>query len=351
MKAKTCKRTTRDKVALFCRFFTGLKNVYGTYDPKTGRVCQVKEPVTEEVILAHLKGQRPYGVYLLEQDLTCAAAIDFDDNDPETPKAFVSRAAEHGISSYIERSKSKGYHVWLFFSRGGVKAAKARLVVRHILREMGTPDTEVFPKQDSLRNGIEYGNFINAPLFGALVPQGRTVFVDPGNAMDPFPNQWDFLEQVRLVPEVKLDEIIAADRLVSPVHAVLGEQPRTVPSPRFLPRSSLPICAQRMLNEGVTENQRVACFRLAIHFNRLGIPFDITVAALSRWAQKNKPTDDKGVITATEIKKQADCAYKKSYRSFGCDEPAVKPFCSAECPIHWRVDPKSVNNGGKSETP
>jgi len=28
---------------------------------------------------------------------------------------------------------------------------------------------------------------------------------------------------------------------------------------------SLPVCIRRMLNEGVTFNQRVACFRIAVH--------------------------------------------------------------------------------------
>ena len=346
MRTKTSKRTSQDKVALFCRFFTGLKSAYGTYDPRTGRVCQVKESVTTKVVLAHLTGQRPYGVYLLAGDLTRAVVVDFDDGSSETPQMFVARAADHGIASYIERSKSKGHHVWLFFVQEGVKAAKARLVVRHILQETGCGDTEVFPKQDSLGNGVEFGNFINAPLFGGLVPQGRTVFVDPHNGMQPFPDQWDFLEQVTLVPEAKLDELIEANQLASPAQPAPSEQRHPPLTRRFPPRSSLPICAQRMLNDGVTENQRVACFRLAIHFNRLGVPFDIAVAALREWAQKNKPTDGRGIITAVEIQGQADCAYKRAYRGFGCEEPAVKPFCAAECPLWDRA-----RNGGHGDEP
>ena len=63
-KSNTNKRT-RDKIALFMSFFTGLSNVYGTYDPATGRSMQVKKKVTNDTILSHLKGNRPYGVYLL----------------------------------------------------------------------------------------------------------------------------------------------------------------------------------------------------------------------------------------------------------------------------------------------
>ena len=75
----------------------------------------------------------------------------------------------------IERSKSKGYHAWMSFADGSVTARKARLVAGKILAEIERPGTEVFPKQDVLREGISYGNFINAPLFGALVPMARSL--------------------------------------------------------------------------------------------------------------------------------------------------------------------------------
>lgn len=88
-----------------------------------------------------------------------------------------------------------------------------------------------------------------------------------------------------------------------------------------------------MLNDGVTANQRVACFRLAIHLNRLGVPFDITVAALKEWAKKNRPTDGKSPISESEVKGQAESAYKKAYRGFGCSEAAVRPFCDRECSL------------------
>ena len=60
--------TTAEKIAIFRDCFTGLNHVYGTYDPQSGRACQKKEPVTDEVILAHLTGRQPYGVYLLIKD-------------------------------------------------------------------------------------------------------------------------------------------------------------------------------------------------------------------------------------------------------------------------------------------
>ena len=207
------KRDTKEKIRIFKSCFSGLQNVYGTYDIRTGKVRQAKESVTEEVIKDHLTGKRSYGVYLLTGEKTSALAVDFDQNDLSLPIAYVAGARRYDMSAYIETSKFKGYHVWIFFEQGGVTARKARLVAVKILTDMGKPQTEVFPKQDVLTNGISYGNFINAPLFGRLVPKGRTVFLDPADPAKPYPDQWELLQGVQRVPEYRLDAIIESCKL------------------------------------------------------------------------------------------------------------------------------------------
>ena len=303
--------------------------------------------MTETVILRHLKGLQPYGVYLLVRDHTTTVAVDFDDQDPSGPLQFIAAAKHYEIPTYIERSKSKGYHAWIFFEQGGVSAAKARSVVRHILKEISRADTEVFPKQDSLNGNAFYGNFINAPLFGALVPQGRTVFVMPEGALEPYPNQWDFLESIQRVAERTLDEIIEANQLVlaeNGANAVSSPQ-----AERSVGLFGLPPCARRMLSEGVTHEQRVACFRLAAHLKRIGIPYDMAVAALRVWSRKNKPNGDKRVITDPEILAQTSYAYARDYRGCGCDQPAVRPFCSPNCAVFQKRN--GTRNNAPSEPP
>ena len=54
---------TTEQIRLFKRYFTGLTNVYGTYNPSTGQACQIKQPVTDQVIHDHLTGKQSYGVY------------------------------------------------------------------------------------------------------------------------------------------------------------------------------------------------------------------------------------------------------------------------------------------------
>ena len=329
------KRNTAEKIRVFKSLFMGLRNVYGTYDAMTGKVRQEKVAVTDKVILAHLVGKQSYGVYLLTGDKTGALAVDFDENELCLPISFVAGARRYGMSSYIERSKSKGYHVWIFFEQGGVLARKARIVARKILADMDRPETEVFPKQDALTDGVSYGNFIHAPLFGVLVPKGRTIFVDPAEPTKSYPDQWELLARVQRVPELRLDAIIKSCNLIEPPQAL--EKTRSnnrTESDRDTSPFGLPPCARRMLTEGVNSHQRVSCFRLAVHLKRNGMPCDLALVTLKAWAKKNRPTNGKRVITDAEIIYQTKCAFENSYRSFGCEDPAIAAHCNQDCPLY-----------------
>jgi hypothetical protein len=323
-------RSITDKLALFRACFSGVTRVYGTYDPRTGRSWQVKQPVTDGVLRDHIEGCRPYGVYLLVGDYIRALAVDFDAEDLGPPIEFINAAGHYRITAYLERSKAKGYHAWIFFNAGGVLARQARLVARHVLAEIGHPHTEVFPKQDKLIPPDFYGNFINAPLFGRLLPAGRSAFLDPRRGWRPYVYQWALLQTVQRISTSRLDEIIELNDLQSPkLDASTASPPGRVTSRSF----GLPPCAQRMLNEGVSENQRVACFRLAVSLKKAGIPQDLAVPTLLAWAEKNRPTGGKRVITPEEIIEQTRCAYAGSYRGCGCEDPAITPYCDNGCPL------------------
>jgi hypothetical protein len=234
---------SRDKIALFRELFTGLDSAYGTYDLETGRSRQVKALVTPGVMLDHLTGRKPYGVYLLVKEKTGAVAVDFDNVDRLPVMEFVGSARHYSLEPCVEVSKSRGYHAWIFF-REPVPAWKARTVVRNILEEIGMPGVEVFPKQDSVADG-GYGNFINAPLFGRLVPKGRTVFVSP-ETFEPYPSQWDFLKGTIRHPEQELDDIIEMNGLESPEPVIRRGADASVAG-----RFGLPPCSRKMLSFGV----------------------------------------------------------------------------------------------------
>jgi len=248
--------TAREKVALFRDLFSGQNSIYGTYDPASGKCWQVKKRVTDAVIWDHLLGRRPYGVYLLVGNRTRSVVADFDLNDLGPVLEYHKRADHYGLEVAIERSKSKGYHAWLFFEGPGVGARPARLVVREILREIGCPEVEVFPKQDALSSSVQHGSFINAPLFGRLTAKGRTVFLSP-ETLEPYDDQWEFLRTVQKASSRVLQEAIDINGWGRKIGSDEG---RSEQKPRFT-SWGLPPCARKMLEEGVESNQRMACFR------------------------------------------------------------------------------------------
>ena len=326
-------RTNEQKIEIFGRHFTGLTQAYGTYYVNTGKAKQVKRPVTKRVLLDHLVGRQPYGVYLLVKDRVRALAVDFDDGDLTTAMDYVAAARNYSLDFHIERSKSKGHHAWMLFCEDGAVAAKARVVARLVLGDIDRLDAEVFPKQDRLGAGARYGNFINAPLFGRLVLDGRTVFLDPDNGMKPYGNQWDFLDSVTPTPESLLDEIITINELAAKAkeHGKAGASNQDADRTRTF---GLPPCATAMLEQGVTKNQRVSCFNLAIQLKKAGMPHDLALVTLQAWANKNKPQNGKRIITVKEIDDQAAAAFNKPYFGCGCNDAAVRPFCDSQCALY-----------------
>lgn len=323
------KLSNKEKIRLFFSLFHGLKDVYGTYSIKSGKHWQIKGKVTEKVIENHLTGKQPYGFYPLIGDKTTVGIADFDDLDPRPPIEFIRRGEHYGLSAYLEKSKSKGYHVWLFFPEDGVNASKLRIVMKFILDEIFAKDTEVFPKQDSINNNGSYGNFINAPMFMEHASKGKTVFVSPNFKLRPFQDQWEFLKSVKKNSEDVLDLIISDNELGKDINT---NQKYTEENSNY--NYGLPVCSQKILKYGVTFDQRIACFRLALNLKRIGIPQDITIAALMNWRLKNKPIKGKRIITEDEVVEQTHWAYLKDYKGYGCDEPVVKKHCEPKCPLY-----------------
>jgi hypothetical protein len=160
--------------------FDGRRDCYGK-----GRGLCVKQAVTKELIARHLAGEIAIGVYPLTPDGLCHWVCTDLDYPGESELARWARAlvlAESyrrlGCCPFIERSKSKGYHIWVFF-RDPVEAAWARRLTYRALADAGLPaDTEVFPKQDRLDSETRFGNYVNLPYCGQN-GDGRRVMLDP----------------------------------------------------------------------------------------------------------------------------------------------------------------------------
>jgi hypothetical protein len=100
-----------------------------SFDPNRYRLHQMKggtfqtftdktyQPLTDDHLIKHLKGEQVVGLYPLLQDNTSwFIAADFDEADwIEECRTFIKICEEHDIPTYLERSRSgKGGHVWLF---------------------------------------------------------------------------------------------------------------------------------------------------------------------------------------------------------------------------------------------
>lgn len=179
-----------NKLSPYKNLFAGRVDCYGTIGSNSKGVA-VKEPVTDAVIKAHLEGIRRIGIYPLVGDKCKFAVIDIDKDDLSLALTLVNRLAHYSISGYLERSKGKGYHIWVFFA-DWVLASKVRVVLKLVLDDLEIK-TEIFPKQDSSKNG--FGNFIYLPWFNLEKHSGRTVFLDQQGV--PYPDQLAFLQTVQ----------------------------------------------------------------------------------------------------------------------------------------------------------
>ena len=314
-----------NRVSLFQSLFVGQRDVYGTYNPQTQQSWQVKASVDSIVYHKHLKGEQPLALYpILAENLVRFAAIDFDEPDGNLPIEARACAKHHGFQAYTEASRSKGFHCWFFF-RQPVPAWKVRALLSTITSEIGYPKAEIFPKQSQISKG-GFGNCINLPLFGASVRKQRTVFLD--DQLNPVTNQWEFLASIKRHSLKELNTWIELNEIED--HVPLVSDHKTL-SRTF----GLMPCASRMLNEGVTFNQRVACFRLAVQLRKTGLSADLAYAVLRTWSLKNRPSEGKAILSTEEVREQTLAAYKDTaYLGCGCEEEPVRSFCDTTCPLY-----------------
>ena len=192
------------------------KNEFSVYKCDKPRIkcseCPFREllPLTEDVILKHLKGEITIGIYpLLPGDLCNFLAIDFDKGTYEKDvSAFWSICDELDIPVYVERSRSgNGTHIWIFFEES-IPARIARKMGNILLTktmekaslELDSYD-RLFPNQDTIPKG-GFGNLIALPFQGNSSKNGNTVFVD--KYFEPQKNQLEILANIK---RLKSDDV------------------------------------------------------------------------------------------------------------------------------------------------
>lgn len=216
-------RQRHDRIDRFLRLFAGREDVFARQwaDRSTGRqgYVPVRRPMTQGDVSEHLKGQKTYGIYLLDSAGKVGLAVIDADLKADFRSKSLSAADRHqlkrergymvqrikeaahraGGPPVIEYSGGKGYHFWFFYD-SRVPAGAAKDFVQWI-KDQTAPDLrmfnlEVFPKQRQL-SGKGLGNLVKLPLGVHRATGKRSVFLEcRDRGIDA---QLDFLAAVKPV--------------------------------------------------------------------------------------------------------------------------------------------------------
>lgn len=312
-----------DTVKAFAALFAGRADVNGRL-AKGGKGYQDKRPVTLAVYRAHLEG-RSYpdsslGIYPLRDDNTVWWVCgDLDLGDEASAWRVVGALDRLGVRGYVEVSKSKGHHVWVFFAAPTPAYAARRLMAR-ARREAGVAFGEIFPKQDEVTVEAPYGNFVHLPYCGHPDAAGRYVIDREGRGLT-------------------LDQFLArVERSECPEWAL--ENPPQAAPPRWraehgVYRGERAACVQRLIDGPVAPGSRnEALVRLAAHLvntEELVGAGALVEDAATRWG-----------LPASEARATLASVRRKGYQ-FGCvrkrEVPEMAAACTWEaCPFHRTPD-------------
>ncbi len=304
--------------------FLGRKDIYAVHN-ESGDYTAIRRPVTQEVLLAHCKGQRTIASYPTNNmGNTPFAVLDIDQRGltPQEIALFIKRWLGHfNIPVFMEDSGRKGYHLWVIF-KCFVPASKAtrllNIAVAEYKAEYGEPPFRLeppFPRQ--LHTTIDHpGNAVKLPWGIHQVTKNPTYFL-----ADDFTPLADWgLEQVNLgvkVTEVDLDVILA-------------EYPEAKEERAAAPAKTAQLPCFAAMMEGVGEGVRhIASLRLACHLYRQGMPEALALATLLEWDRSyNKPP-----LGTNHMERNVRDAYTGKYK-LGCADIEAAGFCSPECPIY-----------------
>lgn len=230
----------------------------GTFQTFTDKSYQ---PLTDEQIIKHLKGEQVVGLYPLLQDNTSwFIAADFDEAEwVKECRGFIKICEEHDIPAYLERSRSgKGGHVWIFFEEP-YEAFRSRKIAMYLLQkaaiisvfDKNSSFDRLFPNQDHLsKKGL--GNLIALPLNKTSFANGNSCFIDP-DTLQPFDDQWLFLKTIKRIPISQLNSVYKEQSGIDDLSTGLFQK------------------------EGALTGKVTIILNSEIHINRSGLPASLIV--------------------------------------------------------------------------
>jgi hypothetical protein len=169
--------------------------------PTGERVTALGETFLAECRQHLTNADAPIGVYPLCPDTHHVywGCVDFDEGDEESlihAKNLELALDRMGAKGWIERSRSKGYHVWVFFT-GGLPAADVRNGLLAMCQVVNAPIKEINPKQTEL-TGRGWGNGVRLPYPAGRQPDRNVIL--SGGAEIPMETFVKLAHQSRCTP-------------------------------------------------------------------------------------------------------------------------------------------------------
>lgn len=151
--------------------FAGNLNWYGADTGDGSGGMAVEQPLSQRVLEAHLRGEQGIGVYPVWHNddgvlMASWGCCDIDTGIWSDAFALATTLKAMGMVPHVERSRSKGWHIWVFPEQV-VTAAQMRRALKVAYAAIELPAKEANPKQEELKPG-QKGNYVRLPYKGAL---------------------------------------------------------------------------------------------------------------------------------------------------------------------------------------
>lgn len=294
--------TDDEIITAFADLHVGTFDAYGTEE---GSCIRADDPSWTDYWLrieAHLQGVGPMGVYpmVLEGDRWVVnwGCVDFDEGESDSLIHALNLQAvlrELGITGWVCRSRSKGFHVWVYAAEPtpAYTMRRALLAATQIAK---APTKEINPKQESLTAG-QLGNYVRLEYPGHLgerFSSTRRVAIDDGN-----PIELETFVFSAYASRASIAELMVARDLYREPERQRPRKERTVfvgPNPNQLDGVS-PLARHILVNGPYTEggvryDRSATLWKLANILREDGVDYstalDVLYEADSRWGKHHE---------------------------------------------------------------
>ena len=175
----------------FSSLFSGNVLAIGTEEGGCVHIDNSYQDWWQGKILAHLAGYEPVGVYpVMAPGVVRWGCVDWDTGPGDWQYAVDTQKVIEvatGAVTWIEASRSKGFHLW-WFLKDLVPMASMRKALLAACQISGAPTREINPKQMELAEG-QLGNYVRLPYPGMDQGplrdgyHGRTVYLPDKTAL------------------------------------------------------------------------------------------------------------------------------------------------------------------------